>query len=212
MDWKDVAGKIAKAAPVLGTLLAPVTGGASIAAGGIISMVGSLFGLTPEETTPDRINQLIEQDPEVLVKFKEFEMKHKERLEELLIEKEKVKIEEQKIYLQDTQSARQRQVDSEKVTGKKDTNLYALAWVYIGGYFITMISMTVLAFTNTVPLSMPDYMIFLLGNLFGTLTTGVIAIIQYFFGSSKGSADKTVTMATQFKEALNSKSKINVPM
>ena len=212
MDWKDVASKIFKVAPVLGTLLAPVTCGASVAAGGIISMIGSLFGLTPEETTPDKINQLIEQDPQVLLKFKEFEMKHKERLEELIIEKEKVKIEEQKNYLQDTQSARQRQVESEKVTGKKDVNLYALAWLFITGYFLTTIIITTLAFTNNVPIQMPNYIIFLLGNLFGTLTTGVIGIIQYFYGSSKGSADKTITMAEQFKEALNGKSKINAPM
>jgi len=213
IPWSDVAEKIAKAAPIVGTLLAPVTGGASVAAGGIISLVGSLFGLTPEETTPDRISQIIEQDPQALLKFKEFEMKHKERLEELLIEKEKVKIEEEKIYLQDKQSARQRQVESERVTGKKDINLYALAWVYIIGYFITMIVMTSLAFTNNAPQSMPNYMIFLLGNLFGTLTAGVMAIVQYFFGSSKGSGEKTAVIVDQFKQAMkNGKNNLNVQM
>lgn len=199
MDWKEVAGKVAQAAPMIGSLLGP--GGTAI--GGLISMISSTFGLTPAETTPDRINQLITQDPEALLKFKELEMKHKEELQKLLLEKDKLTVEETKIHLQDVQSARQRQVESEKVTGQKDTNLYALAWVYIGGYFVTTITMTILAFTSTIPITMPGYMIFLLGNLFGTLTTGTIAIVQYFFGSSKGSADKTATMSRQFETTLN---------
>jgi len=199
MDWKEVAGKITKVAPVLGSILG---GPAGAAAGGVISLVGSLFGLSEAETTPDMISQIITQDPQSLLKFKELEMTHKVKLEELLIEREKVKIEEDQMYLQDIQDARRRQVDVEKATGKKDVNLYVLAWTYIGGYFVTTIMMTFLAFTNNVPIAMPNYMVFLLGNLFGTLTAGVMAIVQYFFGSSRGSGEKTAIMVDQFKNAL----------
>jgi len=199
MDWKEVAGKITKVAPVLGSILG---GPAGAAAGGVISLIGSLFGLSEAETTPDMISQIITQDPQSLLKFKELEMTHKIKLEELLIEREKVKIEEDQMYLQDIQDARRRQVDVEKATGKKDVNLYVLAWTYIGGYFVTTIMMTFLAFTNNVPIAMPNYMVFLLGNLFGTLTAGVMAIVQYFFGSSRGSGEKTAIMVDQFKNAL----------
>ena len=191
MDWKEVAGKVAKAAPMLGSLLGP----AGTAAGGIISLIGSAFGLTEEETTPDKINQIIEQDPQALLKFKELEMKHKEKLEELLLEREKIKIEEERIRLQDVASARSREIAIVQATGKKDYNLYILAWLFISGFFATIIVMTVLSFTDRIPESMPDYMIFLLGNLFGALSAGTGAIIQYFFGSSKSSGDKTTMMA-----------------
>ena len=191
MDWKEVAGKVAKAAPMLGSLLGP----AGTAAGGIISLIGSAFGLTEEETTPDKINRIIEQDPQALLKFKELEMKHKEKLEELLLEREKIKIEEEKIRLQDVASARSRETTIVQATGKKDYNLYILAWLFISGFFATIIVMTVLSFTDRIPESMPDYMIFLLGNLFGALSAGTGAIIQYFFGSSKSSGDKTTMMA-----------------
>ena len=198
MDWKDIAGDIAKVAPMVGTLLAPVTGGASVAVGGLISMIGSAFGLSKEEVTPDKISAIIQQDPQALLKFKELEMNNHIELEKLLLQKDQM-------YLADVQSARQRQIESERVTGKKDNNLYALAWTYIGGYFITMITITALAFSESVPIDMPGYMVFLLGNLFGTLTTGTVAIIQYFFGSSKGSSEKTNTMVTQFQDALKTK-------
>ena len=34
----------------------------------------------------------------------------------------------------------------------------------------------------------------LVGSLFGTLSAAVAGVVQYFFGSSKGSADKTAML------------------
>ena len=180
MDWETVASKITKVAPLLGAALAPVTGGASVAVGGIISMVGSLFGLSPEETTPDRINQIIEQDPQAMIKFKELEFRHKETLEGIVLEKER-------LHYQDIASARQREISIVQATGKKDVNLYWLAWTVITGFFF----MTgLLMFVN-----IKESQAVLL--LFGSLAAGFGMVLQYFFGSSASSAQKTQLMATQ---------------
>lgn len=191
MDWKDVGSKVLDAAPMIGSLLGGPLGGA---AGGLLKMIGGAFGLSPDETTPDKIMQAIQMDPNAVLKFKELEMAHKVELEKLVLEQDR-------IYLQDRQDARRRQWESEKATGKRDINLYVLAWLFVIGFFVTIVVMTVLALTNKMPASMPQYIVFLLGSLFGTLTSGTGAVIQYFFGSSKGSSDKTGTMV-EFQKML----------
>jgi hypothetical protein len=185
MDWKDVGSKVLDAAPMIGSLLGGPLGGA---AGGLIKVIGSALGLKPDETTPDKIMEVLELDPNAVLKFKELEMANKTQLRKLLLEQDKM-------YLQDRQDARRRQWESEKATGKRDINLYVLAWLFVVGFFTTIIVMTALALTGKMPESMPQYIVFLLGSLFGTLTSGTGAVIQYFFGSSKGSSDKTSTMA-----------------
>ena len=191
MDWKAVGSKILNAAPMVGTLLGGPVGGM---AGGLIKMVGGALGLEPEETTPDRVLQIIEQDPQALLKLKEMEMANAVELQRLVLQQDQM-------YLQDRQDARRRQWESEKATGKRDTNLYVLAYLFTLGFFVTIIVMTGLALSNKMPAGIPDYVVFLLGNLFGTLTAGVGAVVQYFFGSSKGSKDKTGQMA-EFEKSL----------
>ena len=180
MEWKDVAGTIARAAPKLGALLAVPTGGASVAVGGIISLVGSMLGLTPAETTPDRVSQIIEQDPQALVKFKELEFRHGEAIEAILLEHEKLRY-------QDIAGARQREVKIVEATGKKDTNLYVLAWTVIIGFFTLT---ALLMFVN-----ITESQAVLL--LFGSLAAGFGMVLQYFFGSSKSSSDKTQIIAAK---------------
>ena len=180
MSWKDIASTISKSAPLLGAALAPATGGASIAVGGIISMVGSLFGLSPEETTPDRVSQIITQDPQAIIKLKELEFKHKEVLEGIILEKEKL------IY-QDISGARQREIAVVQATGKKDINLYVLAWLVVAGFFGLTATLVFVAVQENQAVLM----------LFGTLATGFGMVLQYFFGSSAGSAQKTQLMASQ---------------
>lgn len=185
MDWKDVGAKVLDSAPMIGSLLGGPLGGA---AGGLMKMIGGALGLKTNETTPDKVMQVIEQNPEAMLKFKELEMVHKVELEKLLLEQDRM-------YLQDRQDARKREQEIVRATGQKDVNLYVLAWLFVVGFFTTIIVMTALALTGNLPDEMPQYVVFLLGSLFGTLTGGTGAVIQYFFGSSKGSSDKTTTMA-----------------
>ena len=97
-------------------------------------------------------------------------------------------------YLKDVADARAREVAVVQATGKKDINLYMLAWTFVVGFFVAIITMMVLVLSGKMPDNMPQYVVFLLGSLFGTFTSGVTAIIQYFFGSSKGSHEKTEMM------------------
>jgi len=181
MEWKDLGAKIAKAAPILGGILGGPVGGA---AGTAISLIASIFGLSAEEATPEKINRIIESDPAALVKLRELEMANQ-------LELSKVALEQARLEIQDRANARQREVETTRATGTRDINLYILAYVYVAGFFGSTGLMIWLILANQFPAQVPEYVIFLLGNLFGALTAGVTAVVQYFFGSSKGSSEKT---------------------
>lgn len=82
MDWKDIAGAVGKAAPLLGTLLG---GPAGAAVGGIVA---AALGTDP---TPDAV-ALAVQDPAIAVKLREIETTHQQRLQELQLEQAKAEL------------------------------------------------------------------------------------------------------------------------
>lgn len=177
MEWKDVGNLVAKMAPALGTALGGPAGGA---VGGLIA---NLLGT---DSDAEAVAKAIQADPNIAVKLKEIELEA-QRLHYEAIEKERqAQIEELKAYIGDVQSARQRQTEHEKATGKTDINFYVLAWVIVVGFFGLI---GVLMFVE-IPPKQSEVMFM----LFGTLSAGFGAVIQYFFGSSKGSADKTIRM------------------
>ena len=199
MDWKAFGSKIANVAPMLGTLFGGPLGGM---AGGLIKMLAGEVGLKPEEATPDNFMKAIEADPNAVLKFKEFELNNKVELQKILLEKDRLDMQKEQNRLTDVQDARGREKTIVQTTGKKDLNLYVLAYLFIGGFFLTIIVMMGLMLTNSFPAVVPQFVVFLLGNLFGTLSAGVGAVMQYFYGSSKGSADKTATMVDQFQAQI----------
>jgi len=180
MDWNEVSTVIKKYAPVLGNVVGSFVPGAG-AIGTGIALIASAFGVEDDNPSPEQIYNAIQADPEAILKLKQIEIENKTELVKLSIESDK-------LYLQDVQNARQRQVEHEKVTGKTDVNLYVLAWVIVSGFF----GLTALMFFKPVPetSSQAIYM------LFGGLISGFTAVIGYFFGSSKGSADKTKILST----------------
>jgi hypothetical protein len=184
MDWKDIAGTVAKAAPILGTILGGPVGGAI---GGVIGLLGSAFGLTPEQTTPDKINQMLLTDPSAAVKLAEIESNHKLKLQEYIIEQGKLALELQKAEFADTDSARSREKDIVKATGKLDYNLYILAWVIVLGFF----GLTGMLMNITLPTGQNEVVFMLFGGLVSAFST----VIGYFFGSSRGSALKSEIIA-----------------
>lgn len=76
MDWKDIAGAVGKAAPILGTLLG---GPAGAAIGGIVA---SALGT---EATPDAVSQALTVNPEAAVKLREVEATQRVKLQELAV-------------------------------------------------------------------------------------------------------------------------------
>lgn len=177
MDIKDIVAKITDVAPLVGSLFGP--GGTIIGSG--IKLLASTLGVEP---TQEAVMAEIKSNPDALLKLKEFEGNNKVQLQQLTIQQEAM-------AYADTLNARQRQIEHEKVTGKSDLNLYILAWVIMGGFIGSIIGLIIMATVYPlVNLNNP-----LLNILFGSLSTDAGMVVGYFFGSSKGSADKTNLMA-----------------
>lgn len=186
-DLRKIGDAVVDYAPGIAAALTTVTGGAAAPAGialTALSALGKACGLG-SDATPEEIHAAIQTaDPETKLKLMQAENDFKLKIREQ-------DLDELKARLNDVQSARQAEVAKTQATGKRDINLYVLAYLYIAGFFISMIAMVWMMIDGTFPEEIPQALVFLLGNLFGCLTSGVGAIIQYFFGTSASSAKKT---------------------
>jgi hypothetical protein len=176
-EWKDVGNAIASAAPTVGGIVGGVLGatpGAQVGslAGNAISALLKSLGLA-DNSTPDQVMAAIQADPQSALKLRMAEMDYR--------------LAEQKMYLDDIQNARNMMVETTKATGKRDINLYTLAWVIIIGFF----GLVALLVFKDLPKD-SNGVIFM---LFGALASAFGSVTGYFFGSSKGSADKTALLA-----------------
>lgn len=166
-DLKRLGKKVIKHAPLVGGLL----GGPGGESAG--NMLATLFGVEPGDTKALEERML---DAKGIADLKKFEMEHKVELEKLAIQAEQM-------YLTDKQSARQREMEVVKATGSKDWYLYTIASVLFFGFFALI---GVLIFKP-----LPEDSNGVIYMLFGNMGAGFMAVVTYFFGSSKGSKDKT---------------------
>ena len=178
MEWKTVGEAVKKYAPTLGTLVAGPAGGA---AGGAVALLLGALGLEGD-ATPDAAMAAIQADPAMALKLRELEMKHQETLTGLVLQAEQA-------HLADRQSARDREIEITKATGKRDLNLYILAWVVVGGFFILTGLMMIL--------TIPEPNVGPANILFGALVAGFTGVLAYFFGSSQSSDMKTKMLNNQ---------------
>ena len=175
MDWKGLGGQlIKKGLPLLGGLLAGPVG--ALGARAAVTLLSSSLDLKEEEATPDDVLGLLRANPEALEKLKEAEFKHKERLQELLLE-------ETRLEIQDVANARSREVELVKATGGKDINLYVMAYMVIAGFFGTF---GVIIF-SVMPVTAEKLVFLLLGGLISAFER----VLSYFFGTSRSSREKT---------------------
>lgn len=166
--WQTIKGTVGKIAPLLGNAILPGIGGI---AG---TLLAEALGV---ENNPDKIDIALQNaTPEQIANIKKLEYTHKEKLIEFGIEKDR-------IYIQDVQNARQREIAIVQATGGRDINLYVLAWVIVGGF----LSLCGILLFTPIPEGQSDVIYLLLGGL----VTGFATVLGYFFGSSKGSSDKT---------------------
>jgi hypothetical protein len=158
-------------------LLGKVISGSSPASV-VLDIVTDALGLDKGKTEEEYVS-LIKADPDAFVKLREVELTHKVELQKLALQQEQM-------YVDDVKSARTREVDVVKATKEKDWFLYGLASLVVVGFFSVLVVLMFVQLpkdsTGTVQL------------LFGALSMGFGGILQYFFGSSKGSADKTLMM------------------
>ncbi|HJW82424.1 MAG TPA: hypothetical protein VJ396_09290 [Acidiferrobacterales bacterium] len=165
MNWKDTLGALA---PTIATALGGPLAGAAV---GVLSkaLLGKPDG-TEEELAP-----LIQQaSPETLLKIKEAEKELK-----LGLAAAGVKLEE--VAALDRGSARDREIK----VGDRTTKI--LAYAYTIGYFAI--------FATMMKTGVSDQMENIVMVLLGVLTAAQGQIMNYYFGSSSGSAQKNELMA-----------------
>jgi hypothetical protein len=182
----NVAGTIisfiSKAAPFLGTLIGGPAGTAiGTLAGTGLNMVASALGVEP---TQDAVAQAIATDPQAAEKLREFELNNKLELQKLVVQQFGMEI-------ADKDSARKRQSEHEKATGKSDTNLYVLAWVLVLGFLVLTGLLLFFSYSGKTIADNTGILFMILG----VLATSFGNVIGYFFGSSAGSAAKTDLLA-----------------
>jgi hypothetical protein len=194
MNWEDIKKMIGQVAPTLGAAIGaivPVPGGAAIGglAGKILKQV---FGTD----SPEQLTQVISQDPQAALKLREAELSFQLEMAKIDLEKFKVDLEETKAFLVDIQSARTRQTEHEKATGKTDINLYVLAWVIVGGFLGLTAFLIWFAYMGKPIIDQSGVLYMLLG----TMSTAFGMVVGYFFGSSKGSADRAAAIDKLLKK------------
>ena len=174
MEWSDVGKAVAKVAPILGGVLGGPVGAIAGAAG---ALIGSALGV---DADPEAITKAL-ADPETLVKLKQIESDERQRL--LKWQSTQLNAE-----LENVKSAREREV--------------ALAQAGHGASWATSIVSCIVTIGFFVML----YLVISGGKaelgdaglmLLGTLATGFGAVINYYLGSSLGSASKDKLFAAK---------------
>jgi hypothetical protein len=181
--FQKIGDSIADFAPGIATILTATGVGAPIgAAVGAVGALSRAFGLG-SAAKPEDVLQAISADPEIRLKAMIAENGFR-------AEMGRQEIEKLRVQLADVQSARSRQVESEKAIGKKDWNLYILAYLGVGlpfilvGYFIYY----------GLPKMTPETAL-MVGGFVGIILSKYGSIFDYFFGSSQGSATKSQELA-----------------
>ncbi len=175
MDWGTLGKSLLSTVPVIGSILGGPPGMALTAVGGL---VGSLFGVEPD---PISISQAIASDPDAYVKLKALEDKEKARLHEWQV----VQLQAE---LANVVSARTREIELAK-------SGHAASW-----------GTSIIAFIVTVGFFGMLYLLFIYGEeklgasglmLIGILGSAFASVVNYYLGSSLGSAQKNTLLATQ---------------
>lgn len=154
MDW------LGKILPTIGSLLVP--GGPMI--GAAVEAVGSALGLS--EKTEKTVTEALSSGrltPEAMQALKQADIDLKVKLEELGIKTEE-------LVVKDRQSARQMQIS----TGSIVPHIIAVLFI---GFYLTIIAMLL---TGAMKLWENSTLTMLLGGL----TSGVVGILGYYYGSS----------------------------
>ena len=178
--WDNIKELIGTSAPVIGTLLGGPAGGA---VGGLISKV---LGV---DNTPEAIELALMNNPDALVKIKELETSKELAILQAELENKRIDVgsvidnrkldnEKDQMFLSDKQSARSRQTDSEKATGKQNIALYVLACSIVVAFFASILALIFI----TLDKQSGTYELLLM--LFGALTTKFGTVVDYFFGAS----------------------------
>jgi hypothetical protein len=156
---------------IVGTV-APMLGGSL--GGPLGGMAGKMIQNALGVDSESAALSMLESDPDALLKLKQAEIDFDKRMREL-------DIDEEKLHQADRASARNMAIQTTLIPQ------IVLAALFITGYF-TIVG---LFFSSTLEVPMSDAF----NVLLGVMTGAIPMILQFFFGSSSGSAKKTDLMA-----------------
>jgi|10_taG_2_1085330.scaffolds.fasta_scaffold06185_2 hypothetical protein len=159
-------------------LLGAVMGGPATLVSTGIGLIADELGLETQDE--DQIIKHIESNPETVYALKKLEADNKVELKKLALQGAQIDLEEQRAFLQDRGDARSREEAFVDKTGGRDWSMTILAWTTTVGFLGTVAG---LLFAD-----IPDSQILLV--TIGMLGGGFSQVLSYYFGSSKGSADK----------------------
>lgn len=190
-DWKKMVGALA---PTLGTaLLGPLAGSA------IKILADAVLG--NPDASADEVGAAIVQGltPEAVVKLREVDNAFKVQMRSMEIDLAKLNQAGELAYVADVQNAR--------MAHAGDKGVFRLGIVILSIFAIVMVAVLWGSFAMmNGTLQVDPGVAAMVAGLVGTVTGYVAANAQqvtgYFFGSSRGSADKTDRMATQMADTL----------
>lgn len=168
MDWKDVGKLIGKAAPVLGAVLSGPAGLIVSAAGALVS---SKLGC---ESTPEAVSSVLAASPEALVKIRQIEADERARLLDY-------QTMQTQFDLENLKSARLRESEVAKTGSWISWATTIVSIVITLGFFAMLV---VVLKTGSEEIGEAGVL------LLGSLSSAFGAVVQYYLGSSLGSAKK----------------------
>ncbi|WP_308586622.1 hypothetical protein [uncultured Desulfovibrio sp.] len=174
MEWSDVGKAVAKVAPILGGVLGGPVGAITGAAG---ALLGSALGV---DADPESITKAL-ADPETLVKLKQIESDERQRL----LEWQSTQLNAE---LENVKSAREREVALAQAGHGASWATSIVSCIVTVGFFV-MLYLVISGGKS----ELGDAGLMLLG----TLATGFGAVINYYLGSSLGSASKDKLFAAK---------------
>ncbi len=164
MTLADLGKNIISSAPTLGAILGGPVGSA---AGAVVSLIGSAFGIT--STDPKEIVDRINADPDRELKLQSLEYQHAETFA-------KIAAGNFKSHVEDVESARERSLEVIKATGKDD--MPALLTILLLAAFVMF------GLSSLLP-SLPKEASGLIGVMIGYLGKELKEALEYWFGSDK---------------------------
>jgi len=176
MEWKDIASIVGKSAPMLGTLLG---GPAGAAVGGLIA---SALGTG---SAPDDVAQAMAVNPDAAVKLRQIEADRTVRLQELLEQSAAAELAARTAELQTAAADRADARKTQQAVRSPIPGLLAIGITL--GFFSILIVMMIGVWKPS------DNQALLI--LLGALGTSWGAVVNYYFGSSAGSARKDELLA-----------------
>jgi hypothetical protein len=160
-----------------------------------LGLIGNAVMAKGKEWVEDKVGVKLDQplSAEDVTKLKQFEMEHQEELLRLRIEEKKLGVEELQAYMADTKDARNMQVQA-----MQSDDPFVRRFIYFFAIFWSVASAAYIGFITfgEIPERNVRFADTILGFVLGTL---IATIVQFFYGSSKGSQEKTQALVKEME-------------